>query len=259
MSPLKEELLAAASIPSPDRLKVWQEGLDLGFPGEEPYLRGIHPSMYRSRLWSMRQYAGFGSAEESNRRYQYLLKQGVTGLSIAFDLPTQIGFDSDHQLAAGEVGRVGVAIDSLDDMVTLFKDIPLNRVSTSMTINATAIILLALYVATARQQGVQPTKLSGTTQNDILKEYLARGTFIFPPRESLRIVTDIFAYCDRELPDWNTISISGYHIREAGATAVQEIAFTFADAIAYVQSAVNAGLDVNHFGRRLSFLSLIHI
>ena len=258
MSPLKEELLAAASIPSPDRLKVWQEGLDLGFPGEEPYLRGIHPSMYRSRLWSMRQYAGFGSAEESNRRYQYLLKQGVTGLSIAFDLPTQIGFDSDHQLAAGEVGRVGVAIDSLDDMVTLFKDIPLNRVSTSMTINATAIILLALYVATARQQGVQPTKLSGTTQNDILKEYLARGTFIFPPRESLRIVTDIFAYCDRELPDWNTISISGYHIREAGATAVQEIAFTFADAIAYVQSAVNAGLDVNHFGRRLSFFFCSH-
>ena len=258
MSPLKEELLAAASIPSPDRLKVWQEGLDLGFPGEEPYLRGIHPTMYRSRLWSMRQYAGFGSAEESNRRYQYLLKQGVTGLSIAFDLPTQIGFDSDHQLAAGEVGRVGVAIDSLDDMVTLFKDIPLNRVSTSMTINATAIILLALYVATARQQGVQPTKLSGTTQNDILKEYLARGTFIFPPRESLRIVTDIFAYCDRELPDWNTISISGYHIREAGATAVQEIAFTFADAIAYVQSAVNAGLDVNHFGRRLSFFFCSH-
>lgn len=258
MSPLKTASPTAASSPSPDRLKAWQEGLDLGFPGEAPYLRGIHPSMYRSRLWSMRQYAGFGSAEESNRRYRYLLKQGVTGLSVAFDLPTQIGFDSDHQLAAGEVGRVGVAIDSLDDMVTLFKDIPLDQVSTSMTINATAIILLALYVATARRQGVPPTTLSGTTQNDILKEYLARGTFIFPPRESLRLVTDIFAYCDRELPGWNTISISGYHIREAGATAVQEIAFTFADAIAYVQSAVNAGLDVNHFGRRLSFFFCSH-
>ncbi len=257
-SPRRNAAPVADSDPDPDRLSAWRRGLELGFPGEAPYLRGIHPSMYRSRLWSMRQYAGFGSASESNRRYRYLLEQGVTGLSVAFDLPTQIGFDSDHRLAAGEVGRVGVAIDSLDDMVALFDGIPLDRVSTSMTINATAIILLALYVATARRQGVPLAALSGTTQNDILKEYLARGTFIFPPRESLRIVTDIFAYCNRELPGWNTISISGYHIREAGATAVQELAFTFANAIAYVQTAIDAGLDVDRFGRRLSFFFSAH-
>jgi methylmalonyl-CoA mutase N-terminal domain/subunit len=214
--------------------------------------------MYRGRLWTMRQYAGFGTAAESNRRYHYLLGQGVSGLSVAFDLPTQMGYDSDHPLAQGEVGRVGVAIDSLADMEELFAGIPLDRVSTSMTINATAVILLALYIAVARRQGVDPAKLSGTIQNDILKEYVARGTYIFPPRASLRIVTDIFAYCDRELPNWNTISISGYHIREAGSTAVQEVAFTFANAIAYVQAAVDAGLDVDRIGPRLSFFFNAH-
>ncbi len=206
----------------------------------------------------MRQYAGFGSASESNQRYRYLLSHGVSGLSVAFDLPTQMGYDSDHHLAAGEVGRVGVAIDSIEDMAVLFDGIPLDRVSTSMTINATAIILLALYIAVARRQGVPPQAISGTIQNDILKEYIARGTHIYPPRASLRIVTDIFAYCDRELPNWNTISISGYHIREAGSTAVQEVAFTFANAIAYVESAVQAGLDVNRFGQRLSFFFNAH-
>ena len=214
--------------------------------------------MYRGRLWTMRQYAGFGSATESNARYRYLLAQGVTGLSVAFDLPTQMGYDSDHPLARGEVGRVGVAIDSIDDMALLFDGIPLDRVSTSMTINATAIILLSLYVAVARRQGVPTSKLSGTVQNDILKEYVARGTYIYPPRSSLRIVTDIFAFCERELPLWNTISISGYHIREAGSTAVQEIAFTFAHAIAYVQAALDAGLNVDRFGQRLSFFFNAH-
>ncbi len=214
--------------------------------------------MYRGRLWTMRQYAGFGTAAESNRRYHYLLSQGVSGLSVAFDLPTQMGYDSDHLLAQGEVGRVGVAIDSLADMEELFGGIPLGQVSTSMTINATAIVLLALYVAVARKQGVAPATLSGTIQNDILKEYVARGTYIYPPRASLRIVTDIFAWCDRELPNWNTISISGYHIREAGSTAVQEVAFTFANAIAYVQAAVDAGLDVNRLGQRLSFFFNAH-
>jgi len=214
--------------------------------------------MYRGRLWSMRQYAGFASAEESNERYRYLLANGVTGLSVAFDLPTQMGYDSDHPLAAGEVGRVGVAIDSIEDMAALFDRIPLDRISTSMTINATAIILLALYVAVAKRQGVGLTALSGTVQNDILKEYVARGTYIYPPRPSLRIVTDIFAFCERELPNWNTISISGYHIREAGSTAVQEVAFTFAHAIAYVQAAIDAGLDVNQFGQRLSFFFNAH-
>ncbi len=214
--------------------------------------------MYRGRLWSMRQYAGFATAEESNQRYRYLLAQGVSGLSVAFDLPTQMGYDSDHPLAAGEVGRVGVAIDSIDDMAALFDGIPLDRVSTSMTINATAIVLLALYVAVARRQGVDVRKLSGTIQNDILKEYVARGTYIYPPRPSLRIVTDVFAFCDRELPNWNTISISGYHIREAGSTAVQEVAFTFAHAIAYVQAAVDAGLEVNAIGQRLSFFFNAH-
>ena len=231
---------------------------ELGFPGEFPYTRGIQPTMYRGRLWTMRQYAGFGTAAESNQRYRYLLSQGVSGLSVAFDLPTQIGYDSDHPLAAGEVGRVGVAIDSLEDMATLFDGIPLDRVSTSMTINATAIILLSLYVAVGKRQGVVPRALSGTIQNDVLKEYIARGTYIYPPKASLRLITDIFAYCERDVPQWNTISISGYHIREAGSTAVQEVAFTFANAIAYVQAAVDAGLDVNALGQRLSFFFNAH-
>ena len=231
---------------------------EIGFPGAFPFTRGIQPTMYRGRLWTMRQYAGFGSAAESNRRYRYLLGQGVSGLSVAFDLPTQMGFDSDHELAAGEVGRVGVAIDSIDDMAELFDGIPLGSVSTSMTINATAIILLSLYIAVGRRQGVERAALSGTVQNDILKEYVARGTHIYPPKASLRIVTDIFAFCERELPNWNTISISGYHIREAGSTAVQEVAFTFANAIAYVESAIEAGLDVNSFGQRLSFFFNAH-
>jgi methylmalonyl-CoA mutase N-terminal domain/subunit len=231
---------------------------DLGFPGEFPYTRGIQPTMYRGRLWTMRQYAGFGTAAESNKRYRYLLSQGVSGLSVAFDLPTQIGYDSDHPLAAGEVGRVGVAIDSLEDMAALFDGIPLDRVSTSMTINATAIVLLALYIAVARRQNVAPQRLSGTIQNDVLKEYVARGTYIYPPRASLRIITDVFAFCEREVPQWNTISISGYHIREAGSTAVQEVAFTFANAIAYVDAARGAGLDVNAIGRRLSFFFNAH-
>ncbi len=230
----------------------------LGAPGVFPFTRGIHPTMYRGRLWSMRQYAGFGTAAESNRRYRYLLDQGGSGLSVAFDLPTQIGYDSDHPLARGEVGRVGVAVDSIEDMSVLFDGIPLDRVSTSMTINATAIILLALYVATARRQGVEPRTVAGTVQNDILKEYVARGTWIFPPRASLRIVTDVVEYCGTELPNWHPISISGYHIREAGATAVQEVAFTCAHAIAYVEAAIAAGLDVDTFGRRLSFFFAAH-
>ena len=243
---------------SPSAISGTDPAVEIGFPGVFPFTRGIQPTMYRGRLWTMRQYAGYGSATESNRRYRYLLSQGVTGLSVAFDLPTQIGYDSDHPLAQGEVGRVGVAIDSVEDMAELFAGIPLDRVSTSMTINATAIILLALYVAVAKRQGVPLASISGTVQNDILKEYVARGTYIFPPRASLRIVTDIFAFCDRELPNWNTISISGYHIREAGSTAVQEVAFTFAHAIAYVQAAIEAGLDVDRFGQRLSFFFNAH-
>ena len=242
----------------PGDLSGFDPERDLSFPGEFPFTRGIQPTMYRGRLWTMRQYAGFGTAAESNRRYRYLLSQGVSGLSVAFDLPTQIGYDSDHPLAAGEVGRVGVAIDSIEDMAALLEGIPLDRVSTSMTINATAIILLALYIAVARRQGVSPRGLSGTVQNDVLKEYVARGTYIYPPRASLRIVTDVFAFCDREVPQWNTISISGYHIREAGSTAVQEIAFTFANAIAYVEAARAAGLDVDAIGRRLSFFFNAH-
>ncbi len=242
----------------PENLRDWDPRAELGQPGEFPFTRGIQPTMYRGRLWTMRQYAGFGTAAESNRRYRYLLSQGVTGLSVAFDLPTQIGYDSDHPLAAGEVGRVGVAIDTIDDMALLFDGIPLDRVSTSMTINATAIILLALYVAVAKRQGVDPRQISGTVQNDVLKEYVARGTYIYPPRASLRIITDIFAYCDRELPNWNTISISGYHIREAGSTAVQEVAFTLANAIAYVEAAAAAGLDVDRLGERLSFFFNAH-
>jgi methylmalonyl-CoA mutase, N-terminal domain len=243
---------------TPEDLAGWDPASALGFPGEFPFTRGIHPTMYRGRLWTMRQYAGFGTAGESNSRYRYLLAQGVSGLSVAFDLPTQMGYDSDHALAAGEVGKAGVAIDSIEDMAELFDQIPLDRVSTSMTINATAIILLSLYVAVARRQGVALSALSGTIQNDILKEYVARGTYIYPPRPALRIVTDIFAFCERELPNWNTISISGYHIREAGSTAVQEVAFTFAHAIAYVQSAVDAGLDVDRFGERISFFFNAH-
>lgn len=230
----------------------------LGFPGEYPFTRGVQPTMYRGRFWTMRQYAGFATAEESNRRYRYLLDSGTTGLSVAFDLPTQIGYDSDDPLVEGEVGKVGVAIDSLQDMETLFDQIPLDKVSTSMTINSTASILLAMYIAVAKKQGVSMRLLSGTIQNDILKEYIARGTYIFPPEPSMRIITDIFRFCNRELPRWNTISISGYHIREAGATAVQEVAFTFADAIAYVRAAIDAGLDVDSFAGRLSFFFNAH-
>jgi len=253
--------IAAVHLPpvlTPADLADWDPRQELSDPGEFPFTRGIQPTMYRGRPWTMRQYAGFATAQESNRRYRYLLAQGVSGLSVAFDLPTQMGYDSDHALAAGEVGRVGVAIDSIEDMSTLLDGIPLGEVSTSMTINATAIVLLALYVAVAKRQGVPLQKLSGTVQNDILKEYVARGTYIYPPRHSLRLVTDIFAFCERELPNWNTISISGYHIREAGSTAVQEVAFTFAHAIAYVQAAIDAGLDVNRFGQRVSFFFNAH-
>jgi methylmalonyl-CoA mutase N-terminal domain/subunit len=242
----------------PESLASLDYARDVGHAGEYPYTRGPHATMYRSRYWTMRQYAGFATAEESNLRYRYLLEQGTTGLSVAFDLPTQIGLDSDHPLAEGEVGKVGVAIDSLADMETLFDQIPLERVSTSMTINATASILLAMYIAVGRKQGVPPEALAGTIQNDILKEYIARGTYIFPPRPSLRIVTDIFDFCAREVPKWNTISISGYHIREAGSTAVQEVAFTLGDAIAYVQAAVERGLDVDAFAPQLSFFFNAH-
>jgi methylmalonyl-CoA mutase N-terminal domain/subunit len=238
------------------------QGVDLeaslGYPGDYPFGRGIQPTMYRGRLWTMRQYSGFASAEESNRRYRYLLEQGQTGLSIAFDLPTQIGYDSDHPLARGEVGKVGVPVDTLHDMEVLFRDIPLDKVSTSMTINATAPILLAMYIALARRQGTDLSRLDGTVQNDILKEYIARGTYIFPPGPSLRLTTDIFEYCSQNLPRWNTISISGYHIREAGSTAVQEIAFTLANGIAYVQAAIDRGLNVDDFAGRLSFFFDAH-
>jgi len=227
-------------------------------PGQFPYTRGIYRDMYRSRLWTMRQYAGFGSAEESNQRYRYLLSQGITGLSVAFDLPTQMGMDSDHTLAAGEVGRVGVAICSLEDMRRLFAGIELGKITTSMTINSTAAILLSLYVLVAREQGADLSKLSGTIQNDILKEYIARGTYIYPPRPAMRIITDLFAWAGRELPEWNTISISGYHIREAGSTAIQEVAFTLGNAIAYVEAAIDAGLTVDSFAPRLSFFFNAH-
>ena len=231
---------------------------DINSPGDFPFTRGIYPNMYRGRLWTMRQYAGYATAEESNARYKYLLAQGTTGLSVAFDLPTQIGLDSDDPLAAGEVGKVGVAIDSIEDMSRLFEDIPLDSVSTSMTINATAAILLALYLAVARKQNVSFAKVNGTLQNDILKEYIARGTYIYPPAPSLRLVTDIFAFCAREVPNWNTISISGYHIREAGSTAVQEVAFTLADGITYVEAALKAGLEIDDFAPRLSFFFNAH-
>ena len=236
----------------------WVYERELGYPGEYPYTRGVYPTLYRSRLWTMRQYAGFGTARESNARYRYLLSQGQTGLSVAFDLPTQIGLDSDHPLARGEVGRVGVAIDSLEDMEMLLEGIPLERVSTSMTINATAAILLALYLAVAEKQGVDPRRLSGTVQNDILKEYIARGTYIYPLAPALRLVTDIFEFCRERAPEWNTISISGYHIREAGSTAVQEVAFTLGDAIAYVEAALERGLAVDDFAPRLSFFLNAH-
>ena len=231
---------------------------ELGFPGQYPFTRGVQPTMYRGRYWTMRQYAGFGTAQETNQRYKYLLDHGQTGLSVAFDLPTQIGLDSDHSLALGEVGKVGVAIDSLKDMEILFEGIPLDKVSTSMTINAPASVLLAFYIAVAEEQGVSKEKLRGTIQNDILKEYVARGTYIFPPEPSLRLITDIFEYCGQEVPKFNTISISGYHIREAGSTAIQEVAFTIADGIEYVKAALNAGLNINKFGRRLSFFFNAH-
>lgn len=231
---------------------------DLGEPGQFPYTRGVRSNMYRGRFWTMRQYAGFATAQESNARYKYLLSQGTTGLSVAFDLPTQIGLDSDDPLALGEVGKVGVAIDSIEDMMTLFDGIPLDKVSTSMTINATASTLLCLYLAVARKQGVPFDKVNGTIQNDILKEYIARGTYIYPPKPSLRLITDTFAFCKQEVPNWNTISISGYHIREAGSTAAQEVAFTLADAICYVQAAIDAGLDVDEFAPRLSFFFNSH-
>jgi methylmalonyl-CoA mutase N-terminal domain/subunit len=239
-------------------LAGWNPDEALGYPGDFPYTRGIYPTMYRGRFWTMRQYAGFGSAAESNQRYCYLLSKGQAGLSVAFDLPTQIGMDSDHPLALGEVGRVGVAIDSLEDMETLFDGIPLEKVSTSMTINATAAILLCLYVAVAKRQGANLEKLSGTVQNDVLKEYIARGTYIYPVRPAMRIVTDIFAWCRDHLPKWNTISISGYHIREAGSTAIQEVAFTLADGIAYVSAALDAGLSVDEFAPQLSFFFNAH-
>ncbi|MBC7339839.1 MAG: methylmalonyl-CoA mutase family protein [Firmicutes bacterium] len=232
---------------------------DTGFPGEYPFTRGVQPTMYRGRLWTMRQYAGFGSAVETNRRFHYLLEQGQTGLSVAFDLPTQVGYDSDHPMAEGEVGRVGVAIDSVEDMEILFRGIPLGRVSTSMTINAPAAVLLAMYQAVAEEQGVDPASLQGTVQNDILKEYVARGTYIFPPGPSLRLVTDVIEYCSQRLPEWNSISISGYHMREAGCTAVQEVAFTLANAICYVEAARERGLEVDAFARRLSFFFNCHI
>jgi methylmalonyl-CoA mutase, N-terminal domain len=238
---------------TPDDRDGWDYGSQLGFPGEFPYTRGVQPTMYRGRLWTMRQYAGFGDAEESNARYRYLLQQGQTGLSVAFDLPTQIGYDSDHPMALGEVGKVGVAISSLADMELLMKEIPLEKATTSMTINATGAILLAFYVAVAKKQGADLTKVGGTTQNDILKEYIARGTYIFPPEGSMRLITDVFGWCRDNLPSWNTISISGYHMREAGCTAIQEVAFTFANAIAYVEAALKAGLEFDEFAPRLSF------
>lgn len=243
---------------TPADLADWNRGEHFGYPGDFPYTRGVQPTMYRGRLWTMRQYAGMGDAEESNRRYKYLLAHGTTGLSVAFDLPTQIGLDSDHPLAVGEVGRVGVAIDSIEDMERLFDGIDLAKISTSMTINATASVLLALYVAVARRKGADVKKLSGTVQNDVLKEYIARGTYIYPVPSAMRVVTDLFAWASQNLPEWNAISISGYHMREAGATAVQEVAFTLGNASAYVQAAISAGLDVDTFAPRLSFFFNTH-
>jgi len=260
----KKEFLNTSGIPvhrlyTPVQTKDLDYLTDVGFPGSYPFTRGVQPTMYRGRHWTMRQYAGFGNAEESNRRYKFLLEQGQTGLSVAFDLPTQIGYDSDHDMAMGEVGKVGVAISSLQDMETLFDGIPLDQVSTSMTINSPAAVLLAMYLAVAEKQGVSPEQLRGTIQNDILKEYSSRGTYIFPPKPSMRIVTDIFAFCSDKVPQWNSISISGYHIREAGSTAVQEIAFTLANGIAYVEAALQAGLNVDAFGPRISFFFNAHL
>ncbi|UCD40840.1 MAG: methylmalonyl-CoA mutase family protein [Chloroflexota bacterium] len=258
----KKEFITPSGIPLPP-IQFPPESEDnyldqLGFPGEYPFTRGVQPSMYRGRFWTMRQYAGYASANESNQRYRYLLAQGQTGLSVAFDLPTQIGYDSDNPISHGEVGKVGVAISSLDDMEILFREIPLDKVSTSMTINAPAAILLAMYIAVSKQQGVETNQLRGTIQNDILKEYIARGTYIFPPKPSMRLITDVFSFCEREIPRWNTISISGYHIREAGSTAVQEVAFTLANAVAYVETALRAGLDIDQFARQLSFFFNAH-
>ena len=269
LNPIKERFPERKSvfetpsgIPIPTILtpaEVDEDPIDkLSFPGEYPFTRGVQPTMYRGRFWTMRQYAGYASAVESNQRYRYLLDHGQTGLSVAFDLPTQIGYDADAAIALGEVGKVGVSISSLDDFETLFKDIPLDKVSTSMTINAPASILLAMYIAVAKRQGVEINKLRGTIQNDILKEYVARGTYIFPPEPSMRLITDVFSYCKSEIPRWNTISISGYHIREAGSTAVQEVAFTLANAIGYVQAAIEAGLGVDEFAGQLSFFFNAH-
>jgi len=259
----QQQFVTSSDIEVPDLtteedLKDFDMHPKLGYPGEFPFTRGIHPGMYRSRLWTMRQYAGFATAEESNKRYHFLLSQGTTGLSVAFDLPTQMGYDADHPLSEGEVGKVGVSISSLEDMETLLNGLPLERISTSMTINATASILLALYIAVAKKQGADIRKLSGTVQNDVLKEYIARGTYIYPPQHSMRIITDIFRYCVENLPRWNTISISGYHVREAGSTAVQEVAFTLSNAISYVQAAIDAGLDVDTFAGQLSFFFNSH-
>ena len=256
----KPEFTTSSGIPLPEIGDLVDNDYfsQLGFPGEYPYTRGIQPTMYRGRFWTMRQYAGYATAEESNKRYRYLLDQGQTGLSVAFDLPTQIGYDADDPIAAGEVGKVGVSISSLEDMEMLFRDIPLNKVSTSMTINAPASILLAMYICVGREQGVEEKNLRGTIQNDILKEYVARGTYIFPPKQSMRLITDVFQYCEKNVPSWNTISISGYHIREAGSTAVQEVAFTLANAIAYVDAALATGLKVDDFASRLSFFFNAH-
>ena len=259
----KEQFESSSGAPidplyGPEDMAEWNYHEKMGYPGEYPFTRGVQPTMYRGRLWTMRQYAGFADAEESNRRYKYLLEQGQTGLSVAFDLPTQIGFDSDDDTAEGEVGKVGVAISSLADMETLTDGIPLESITTSMTINATAPILLALYVAAAKKQGADLSKIGGTIQNDILKEYIARGTYIFPPRPSLRLITDSFSWCKDNLPEWNTISISGYHMREAGCTAAQELAFTFANAIEYVEAALKAGLQFDEFGGRLAFFFACH-
>src|ERR1700751_3933009 len=259
-NPESEAVTASSTRPlyTPADLQDWDYDREVGYPGQFPYTRGVQPNMYRGRLWTMRQYAGMGDAEESNKRYKYLLSQGTTGLSVAFDLPTQIGMDSDSALALGEVGKVGVAIDSIEDMQRLFDGIDLTKISTSMTINATASILLALYVAVARRQGVDVRRLSGTVQNDVLKEYIARGTYIFPPAQAMRIITDMFAWANENVPEWNPISISGYHMREAGSTAVQEIAFTLGNGMAYVQAAIAAGLAVGKFGPRLSFFFNAH-
>ncbi len=259
----KKQFTTVGGIPlkrvyTPEDIQNQDYGLDIGYPGHYPYTRGVQPNMYRGRFWTMRMYAGFSTAEESNKRYRYLLSQGGSGLSVAFDLPTQIGYDSDHPMAQGECGKVGVAIDSLADMETLFDHIPLDKVSTSMTINAPAAVLLAMYICVGEKQGISMDRLSGTIQNDILKEYIARGTYIFPPKPSMRLITDIFGFCSENVPKWNTISISGYHIREAGSTAAQEVAFTLADAIAYVEAAIKAGLDPNIFGKRLSFFFNAH-